>query len=84
VAARILQDLNLSRQGWDVFKAVGGPRGANSQAVIRLMHTAVNDSIGITSAARKTITADQAEAAMERLDEIGDGVRDRIKTVLEA
>ena len=82
VAARVLKDLNLSRQGWDVFKAVGGPRGANSPAVIRLMHAEVNKSIGIGPDARKTITSEQAETAMERLDEIGDAVRDRIEKAL--
>jgi DNA repair protein RadD len=84
VVARILQDLQISRAGRDVAKAI--PRGAmaaNVQAVTALLQQAVNDSIGIGAGQRGNITADQTQLALERLDDLGDQVRDRIKQAME-
>ena len=84
VAARILRDLGLSRQGWQVAKAVGGAQGPNAQTVIRLMKSQVNKTLGIKSGERKTISADQAENALAALDGIGDTVRDRVRAAMES
>jgi DNA repair protein RadD len=83
VAARVLTDLNLTRQGWQISKAVGGPPGPNQQTLIRLIQGEINRAAGIGSGARKDMTAEQAETAHARLDETGDAVRERIKNALE-
>ena len=84
VVARILHDLGLGRQGRDVSRALGGRPEPNPRAVTRLLNNAINDSIGIGTGARKTISAQEAEAALAELDRLGDDVRDRIRRALEA
>lgn len=84
VAARVLQDLNLCRQGWQIAKAVGGARGPNNTTVIRLVKGQVNKTLGIKSGERKTMSAEQAESALASLDKSGDTVRDRIRAAIEA
>lgn len=80
VVARILDDLKLSRQGRDVAKAMpGGGMASNVQAATRLLHKAVNESLGIASGRRGELSADQTTTALEQLDAIGDRVRDRIR-----
>ena len=83
VAARVIQDLQLSRNGRDVAKAI--PRGAmstNVQAVTRLLQQAINDSVGIGVGERGTLSAAQYQLALDRLDDLGDRVRDRIKQAI--
>jgi DNA repair protein RadD len=84
VVARVLTDLGVARAGRDLARVVGGPPAANVQVVTKLLSTEINDRLGIPSGARKTLSADQAEVALERLDEFGDAVRDRLKQKLEA
>lgn len=84
VTARIIQDLHLSRAGRDVAKAI--PRGgmaANVQAVTRLLQHAINDSVGIGSGERGNLSAKQNQLALERLDDLGDQVRDRIRHAMK-
>jgi DNA repair protein RadD len=84
VAARVLQDLQLSRAGRDVAKAI--PRGGmapNVQAVTMLLQQAINDSIGIGPGQRGNLSAEQTRLALERLDGLGDQVRDRIKQAMK-
>jgi DNA repair protein RadD len=76
VAARVLQDLGLSRQGREAFRAVGGPPEANVQVVTKLINRQINDALGIAPKSRKTLTADQTEQALANLDSHGDAVRD--------
>lgn len=83
VAARILQDIGLSRRGRQVARAIGGPPVANTQAVTRLLNQEINQSLGIDRDARQTLSKDQAEGAFEELDDLGDIVRDRIARALE-
>jgi DNA repair protein RadD len=83
VAARVLKDLGLSRQGWQVAKAVGGAQGPNSKTVIMLVNGEINKTLEIGSGQRKTLSAEQAEAALAALDQIGDTVRHRIEKALE-
>lgn len=84
VANRVLADLGLSRAGRDAAKVVGGPPAANVQVVTRLLNREINSRLGIPSAARKTLTAEQTELALGRLDEFGDAVRDQLRGKLEA
>jgi DNA repair protein RadD len=84
VTARIIQDLHLSRAGRDVAKAIpGGGMGANVQAVTRLLQHAINDSVGIDSGQRGNLSADQNKLALERLDDLGDQVRERIRQAMK-
>lgn len=79
VVARILKDLELSRAGRDVAKAFGGLPAPNVQRVTVLVNQEINKSLGVPSKSRKKLSADQAEAALNSLDEIGDQVRERLR-----
>jgi hypothetical protein len=81
VVARILADLDLSRQGRDVARAVRtpGPPASNVQIVTRLLNMEINEQLGIGPGERGTLSAAEAEAALASLDEFGDSVRDRIE-----
>lgn len=80
----MLTDLGLSRAGREAAKVVGGPPAANIQVVTRLLNSEINSGLGIRSASRKTLTAEQTELALGRLDEFGDAVRDQLRVELEA
>ncbi len=84
VVARILKDLDLSRPGRDLAKALGGPPAPNVQRVTILLNQEINKFVGVTSKSRKKLSADQTEKALHSLDEIGDQVRDRLREKLEA
>jgi excisionase family DNA binding protein len=85
VAARILNDLGIARQGRDVAKALpgGGPLAANAQYVTRLLNREINDYLGIESRGRGELSSEQAERALDELDHLGDRVRDRIREGLD-
>lgn len=75
VAARVLQDLNLSMVGREVGRAVKDVAGRdNRSATIELMHKHVNDLLGINKKQRAAISLEQAESALAALDSIGDDV----------
>jgi superfamily II DNA or RNA helicase len=84
VVARIMQDLGISRPGRDVAQS-GLVRGGmpNVRAVTTLLQREINSFLSIGSGSRGTLTADQTEAAMAALDDLGDAVRDRIRESLE-
>jgi DNA repair protein RadD len=84
VAARVLSDLELPRQGRQIAHAVPGAGApvANIEYLTRLLNREINASLGIGSKARQTLSADQAESAMADLDTYGDAVRDRISSAL--
>ena len=85
VAARILSDLELGRNGREIAKAmpgVGAP-AANITYVTRLLNREINAALGIGSGKRQTLSAAQAETALEQLDELGDNIRDRVLVVFE-
>lgn len=84
VAARVLTDLDLSRAGRDLAKLVGGLPAANVQVVTRLLNREINTGLGIPTAARKSLSAEEAELALARLDAFGDAVRDRLRQRLGA
>lgn len=85
VAARILKDAGLSRQGRDVAKAIpgGGPPSPNVQYVTRLLNHEVNEFLGIKSKQRGELSSEQAERALDELDRLGDRVRDRILEAID-
>lgn len=85
VVARILKDAGLARQGRDVAKALpgAGPLATNTQYVTRLLNREINDFLGIKSQQRGELSGNQAEQALEELDNLGDRVRDRILEALE-
>lgn len=82
VAARILTDLDLSRQGRDIAKAVGGMPAPNITTATRLLNDEINHSLGVSKGARKTLSGDQAEEALTLLDQFGDTVRDKLRATL--
>lgn len=85
VVARIVDDVGLSRQGRDVAKALpgAGPMSSNVQYVTRLLNREINNLLGIKSKQRGELSSEQAERALDELDELGDRVRDRILEALD-
>lgn len=81
VVARILDDLGLSRPGREIARAglSTGP-GANVEAVTKLLNLQIREFSGGKN--REDLTADEAEAAYQELDTLGDAVRDRIREAL--
>jgi hypothetical protein len=80
VAARVLRELKLAPKGADVSRLIPEARGsANLVAIIRLIHSEIDNRIGIEKGKRSETTADDAETTMAELDEIGDTVRERIR-----
>lgn len=83
VVARVLSDLQIARAGRDVARAGLGQGGApNVRAVTQLLNNEINSFLGTPPDSRGTLTADQAAAALEALDDLGDVVRDRIRESL--
>ena len=75
VAARVLQDLNLSPMGREVGRALKTVRGRdNRSAVIELVNGRVNGHLGIKAGQRGKISAEQAEDALAAIDDLGDEV----------
>ena len=85
VAARVLQDVGVPRQGRDIAKALpgGGPMSPNAQSVTRLLNREINNFLGIKSKQRGELSSEQAERALDELDQLGDRVRDRIIEALD-
>ncbi|TQN44137.1 excisionase family DNA binding protein [Blastococcus colisei] len=79
VANRVLDGLNLPRQGRQLAKIVKGPMGPNTQIVTRLLNKAVSDEVGVD---REQASADDLERAYTKLDAIADEVRDDIAAKL--
>jgi hypothetical protein len=75
VVNRVLDDLDLPRNGREVAKVVPGPMQANVQVLTRLLNKAVTGAVGDT---RGDASADQLESAFHRLDELGDRVREEL------
>jgi excisionase family DNA binding protein len=80
VVARVLKELGFSPNGREVGKInrrVGGRD--NRAALTSLLHTAVNEHMGIASGSRKTTAVDDNEDAMAALDMLGDRIRDSLR-----
>ena len=83
VAARVLQDLELSPVGREVGHVITTVRGRdNRSAMIELMNRRVNEYLHIERAQRGKISADQAEDALAVLDDLGDKVVGEIRAHL--
>jgi DNA repair protein RadD len=84
VAARVLRDLSLAPAAFDIAKALPDAKGTNNRvALIRLIHTAIDERMGIEKGQRNTPSAKEAEATMDELDAIGDAVRSRVQKALK-
>ena len=78
---RVLTDLRLSRPGRDVARAgLGAGGGSNVEVVTILLSREIRDFNGGKD--RKDLTVEEAEAALENLDQLADTVRDRISAAL--
>lgn len=80
VVARILSDLELSRNGREVAKAI--PRGGmpnNVTAVTRLLNLEISSAFGKQKGQRGDLSADQTRHALDRLDDFGDTVMEQIR-----
>lgn len=82
VVNRILKDLGLAREGWQISSAIGEAGGANLQALTAMLNSEINAFLGIDSGKRGKLEAAQVEAALAELDAIGDRVRDRIRDAM--
>lgn len=83
VVNRIIADLGFKQGGWEVGKVITSVGAQdNRSAVTELLNKAINKSVGIASKQRKDMSADQAENALENLDNVGDQVRDEIRNHL--
>lgn len=60
----------------------GGRRQQNSAVVIRLLHAAINEAVGMDNNTRGEWTREQLTAIFERIDDLGDTVRDTLRTQL--
>ena len=83
VAARVLSDLSLSGGGRELSKAAGRAHQPNRQTATALMHARVNSYIGIDAGKRGEISGDQAIAALEHLDVLGDEVVSEYRPLVE-
>jgi len=83
VANRLLSDLGLARAGRDIGRAFRDARGkANSDALIILMHVAVNETMDLPEGKRKQASPDKLREAYAKLDVIGDGLVQKIRTAI--
>lgn len=82
VGNRILADLDLPPRGHQLMAVTGGRRQHNSAIVIRLLHAAINEAVGMDNNTRGEWTREQLSTIFERIDDLGDTVRDALRTRL--
>ena len=75
VANRVLEDLDLPRNGFALMKVTRGPRQSNIRVVIRLLNAAVTEELGET---RGQASGAELTRVFNDLDAIADQVRDDI------
>lgn len=82
VAGRIMDFLSISPNGVDVILNMPELRGChnNIAAVIRLMHRAINNHVGVNRNSRRDLTSEQIEQALAVIDEIADSVQSNLQT----
>lgn len=83
VAARILKDLGVGRDGRELSRAAGRGYQSNLQAAISLVNQRVNEYIGIDAGMRSEISADQAVGAYDQLDHLGDELVDIYRSAID-
>lgn len=80
VVARVLKDLALGLNGYEIGKRIKKVAGRNNlAAATSLLSAAVNEHVGIPPRSRQTLSAEQIEDALAALDTIGDRVRDVLR-----
>jgi hypothetical protein len=77
VAMRICHATGLSPAGRKISIKLGAPN--DLAAVIRLMHDGVNRFLGIPAKARRDLTTEQIESALDNLESIADEVEDNVR-----
>jgi len=82
VANRILSDLDLQPHGHQLMAMNGGRRQHNSAIVMRLLHAAINEAVGMDSNIRAEWTREQLTTIFEPIDDLGDALRDSLRTQL--
>jgi len=60
----------------------GGRRQHNSAIVMRLLHAAINEAVGMDSNIRAEWTREQLTTIFEPIDDLGDALRDSLRTQL--
>lgn len=79
VASRVLQDLEVRRNGFQLTRIAHGPRQPNIKVITRLLNAAVTADLGD---ARQDASAADLGRVFDELDEIADRVRDDIRKQL--
>jgi len=82
VANRVLSELGLPHRGHQLMAVTGGRREPNSTIVIRRLHAAINDAVGMDNNSRSEWTRDQLQTIFARIDSLGDTVRDTLHAQL--
>lgn len=82
VANRILSDLNLPYRGHQLMAVAPGRRQHNSAIVIRRLNAAINEAAGEPNGTRGQWSREQMKNIFDRIDEIGDNIRDTLRTQL--
>ena len=75
IANRVLEDLGLPRNGFELMKVARGPRQSNIRVVTRLLNAAVTAELGDV---RGQASATDLSRVFNDLDAIADRVRDDI------
>lgn len=83
VAIRILESLNISPSGVDLIKYMPGLKHNNFAAAIRLMHSTINDNMSFKPKTRHNLNINQLKEAIERIDEFGDILEERLREYME-
>lgn len=83
MANRVLSELGLPHRGYGLMAITGGKRQYNSAIVIRRMNSAINDAVGMPKGSRGEWSAEQLTTILARLDELGDSVRDTVRSQLD-
>jgi hypothetical protein len=85
VAARVIKDLKMAPQGYEISRLIPEAKGSpNLIAAIRLIQGRVNKEMNIDTKQRNKPSAKEAEATLDRLDQIGDEIVRQIKTARKA
>ncbi|ELB94342.1 type III restriction protein res subunit [Rhodococcus wratislaviensis IFP 2016] len=82
VANRILTELKLPHRGHQLMAVTGGKRQHNSTIAIRRLHAAINNAVGMPNGTRGDWSREQLKTIFDRIDEIGDDVRDTLRSQL--
>lgn len=74
--------MDLKHRGYRLMAITGGRRQHNAAIVIRRMNTAINQAVGMPNGTRGDWSREQLHTIFERIDELGDTVRDTLREQL--